>query len=534
MSPDHRWRWGIPHLTFGWVGCTADAARVKQLKSVSLIVAALCVGWLSPSAAASSTDPAYWAWGLNDRGQLGLGNTTSPVTSPETYTGDIEFTTLTAGGLHACGLTAIGEAYCWGSNFLGQLGNGTTADASVPTLVSGSHSFTAIAAGGYFTCAIDGSRNTYCWGANTTGQLGNGSTTASTTPTLQNASPQEFVAITAGEEHACGITSWGSAYCWGYNNVGQLGLGNRATFSVTTPTAVTGGITFSNISAGRDHTCGVSASGASYCWGQNGDGELGIGGTSAFSDSPVSVSGALTFSSIHSGDDFTCALTSVNTAYCWGLNTAGQVGDGTTTSPRTSPTAVVGSHTFARVSVGKDFACGLTSSGAASCWGDNNDGQLGIGAASGGQTSPQLVSGGFAFSAVVLGSVSTSTYALPRRPTFTPSNGATVYSLELSPGAGARCSSSDLSSEVGLWVTLPSSSSCSPSADNADAVLLGWATRSDFPVDIAQRQVDNGWGAYETFNDDGRLTGVFIPAGGATVISAPGRLHAIWSSLVSS
>ena len=104
--------------------------------------------------------------------------------------------------------------------------------------------------------------------------------------------------------------------------------------------------------------------------------------------------------------------------------------------------------------------------------------------------------------------------------------------IQLDPGSDATCSVGDVQALRGRWVALPKSDSCTRLDHDPNSVLVGWATRADFPVDIAQRQVDNGWGAYETFNDDGRLTGVFIPAGGATVISAPGRLHAIWSGPV--
>lgn len=104
------------------------------------------------------------------------------------------------------------------------------------------------------------------------------------------------------------------------------------------------------------------------------------------------------------------------------------------------------------------------------------------------------------------------------------------YTLHMSSAHEASCVMAGVTAERGQWVTLPSAESCISPGDDLESVLLGWSTRADFPTDIAQRQVDNGWGAYETFDDQGRLTAVFIPAGGATVVSAPGTLHAIWSS----
>ena len=108
--------------------------------------------------------------------------------------------------------------------------------------------------------------------------------------------------------------------------------------------------------------------------------------------------------------------------------------------------------------------------------------------------------------------------------------GLSEYTLNMAVPHDSRCAASEISAVRGQWVTLPSTESCSASGDNPQSVFLGWATRADFPVEIAQRQVDNGWGAYETFDEEGRITAVFIPAGGATLVSASNTLHAIWST----
>jgi DNA-binding beta-propeller fold protein YncE len=127
------------------------------------------------------------------------------------------------------------------------------------------------------------------------------------------------------------------------------------------------------------------------------------------------------------------------------------------------------------------------------------------------------------------GSVGIIEVPVPPAPS-TASDGTPIYTLQLSTGPDARCSTAELIARRNTWTELPPSDACSASQDNAEAVLLGWATSADFPLEIARRQVDNGWGAYETFNDIGQLSGVFIPAGGATLVSAPATLHAIWSS----
>jgi hypothetical protein len=116
------------------------------------------------------------------------------------------------------------------------------------------------------------------------------------------------------------------------------------------------------------------------------------------------------------------------------------------------------------------------------------------------------------------GGSSTSTAAAPQ-----------TVEISLTPGDGTTCRNSSQPGTAGTWISLPGADDCTPPASKAGATLLGWATSPNFPVAIAKRQVDNGWGAYETFNDDGQLTGVFIPAGGATFLSGSGKLYTIWS-----
>ena len=116
----------------------------------------------------------------------------------------------------------------------------------------------------------------------------------------------------------------------------------------------------------------------------------------------------------------------------------------------------------------------------------------------------------------------------------TPSSSSTstapqTFDLSITPTEGTSCSNTSPSGTSGTWINLPGADDCTVPPTNPGATLLGWATSPDFPIEIAQRQVDNGWGAYETFNADGQLTGVFIPAGGATFLSAAGKLYPIWS-----
>ena len=154
---------------------------------------------------------------------------------------------LTTGQTHTCGLTSSGAAFCWGDNWSGQLGTGSTANSSTPVAVSGGLRFSVLAAGFNHTCGLTSAGAAYCWGDNSSGQLGNRSTTSSTTPVAVSGG-LHFSALAAGGSHTCGLTSVGAVYCWGDNYDGQLGDGS--TTSSTTPVAVSGGLRFSALVTG--------------------------------------------------------------------------------------------------------------------------------------------------------------------------------------------------------------------------------------------------------------------------------------------
>ena len=231
-----------------------------------------------------------------------------------------------------------------------------------------------VAPGKFDTCATTSGGAAHCWGRNNRGQVGDSTTIQRTTPTPVSGG-LTFASITAGDGHACGITSAGAAYCWGYNVRGQLGDGT--TTDRTTPTAVSGGLMFSSIAAADFHTCAITSASAAYCWGSNQGGRLGDG-TSTNRTTPTAVSGELTFSSIAGGGFHTCGLLSAGTAYCWGQNGNNQLGDGSMTN-QTTPSAVSGGLTFSSIAVGWAHTCGIASSGSAYCWGYNPFGQLGDG-----------------------------------------------------------------------------------------------------------------------------------------------------------
>src|SRR6266705_816532 len=171
-------------------------------------------------------------------------------------------------------------------------------------------------------------------------------------------------AIGAGFLHTCGLASTGAASCWGDNSKGQVGSDPIGSL-ILIPVAVSGGRTFSALAAGWTHNCGLTSAGAAYCWGDNSIGQLGNGSTTS-SSTPVPVFGGLSFNALATGGAHSCALTSTGAAYCWGYNAYGQLGNGSTTSSST-PVAISGGLSFSALALGGHHTCWLTSAGAAYC-----------------------------------------------------------------------------------------------------------------------------------------------------------------------
>jgi alpha-tubulin suppressor-like RCC1 family protein len=333
---------------------------------------------------------------------------TEPVSAPETNLSPsaaattLSFYQVSAGESHTCGVTTDNRAYCWGSNRGGQLGDGTTTDRLTPVPVAGGFRFHQISAGGQLsTCAVTTDNRVYCWGTSSSGVLGDGTSRSQRFTPVPVAGGHRFRQVDVGLFHACALTypDPSQAYCWGANYYGELGDGTRTDRSV--PVAVKGSLLLRQVSAGANHSCGITTGYVTYCWGTNRAGQLGDSSTVLRRPTPSRVVGAHRFRSLDAGDEHTCAVTTSNRAYCWGNGRGGTIGDGHSHYSYW-PRAVLGGLLFTRVTGGSDHTCGETTDNRAYCWGRNGSGGLGDGTTTQ-RLTPVAVAGGHVFKQVSAG-----------------------------------------------------------------------------------------------------------------------------------
>lgn len=353
-----------------------------------------------------------------------------------TASATIAYRDVVAGNQMACGVaSATGAVYCWGAGTDGQLGKGGPSNSTMPSVAVPQSGDTLtglilqarqVTGGRNGFCALTVARTLYCWGR----QLGGAPNQSPTAITLSGpgGAPVLPNAASMGEDFGCLLTLSGNPYCGGNNLNGQLGDANAPTgtvigtwVAVATPAGLP---LFSTIVLGRSHGCGVprfnsaavpaGASQLVYCWGLNNAGQVGDG-TTTNRTSPVAVTvlAGIRFDSaaVAVGANHSCALeatgsTTPGKAWCWGANGVGQVGDGTTNQavnavPVAPPAA--GAVTYARIYAGEFHTCALTAAGVAYCWGRNDNGQVGTGATSTAESTPVAVNGGLSFRSLSLG-----------------------------------------------------------------------------------------------------------------------------------
>jgi prepilin-type N-terminal cleavage/methylation domain-containing protein len=282
--------------------------------------------------------------------------------------------------------TAGGNAFCWGDNSYGQIGDNTLTQRLVPTLTTMpvGRTFTDIQASDYHTCAIDDLGKAWCWGYNAGYILGDGTTTNRRVPVAVTMPiGRTFVGIALAQSSTCAIDDLGKAWCWAYNHVGQLGDGTTTDRSAPTAVTMPVGRTFQQISSGMTYFCAIDDLGKAWCWGGGVESQLG-NGTTTNRNVPTAVTMPVgrTFVEISAGAMTTCAIDDLGKAWCWGYGDYGRLGDGTNVSGyyKALPTAVIMpvGRTFVDIGAGSNHTCAIDDLGKAWCWGYNT-GEIGDG-----------------------------------------------------------------------------------------------------------------------------------------------------------
>jgi alpha-tubulin suppressor-like RCC1 family protein len=367
-------------------------------------------------------------WGDNTFGQLGSGDPNLPLSAtPVAITGGHTFIGLSSGINHKCGITAAGAAWCWGNNVQGQLGAGTGPNQFAPVQVSGGHHFVDIDSDGNTTCTVTAAGDVYCWGNNISGQLGTGSTTDSHVP-AKTSTTVKFAAVAVGGTSACALTPNGQPYCWGANNWGQLGDGAVGGTALT-PQAVVTDLRFVAIQVYGSTACGLDSNGDMWCWGWDPRTQAALPSPDRMTGTPPFVAmgtgalpagiradgvvygwnldgafvraGGFPFAEFAIGGWGTCGITSDGAAFCFGRPYRGLLGNGEWEGTEW-PVQVAASGTFRSVSV-YNFGCALTTAGIAHCWGRNHVGQLGRGTTSTVELQPAPVAGDMVFDTIAVG-----------------------------------------------------------------------------------------------------------------------------------
>ena len=306
------WAWGANNQGQLGDGTTTDRSTPVAVSMPAGVTFSAIAGGEAHSLALDISGQA-WAWGWNGLGQLGDGTTTTRLTPvPVSMPAGVTFSAIAGNRRHSLALDSGGAAWAWGLNDVGQLGDGTTTNrlSPVPVSMPAGVTFSAIAAGYNYGLALDISSQAWGWGYNASGQLGDGTGITRLTPVpVSMPAGVTFSAIAAGWGHSLALDSGGAAWAWGVNFQGQLGDGTTTNRLAPVAVSMPAGVTFSAIAGGEAHTLALDIGGQGWAWGYNGQGQLGDGTTTDRS-TPVAVSmpAGVTFSAIASGQRHSLAL----------------------------------------------------------------------------------------------------------------------------------------------------------------------------------------------------------------------------------
>jgi len=347
------------------------------------------IRWTSSNPAVAAIDPITGMLTGVDRGTVTVSATSEGKSATVTRVVVIKYRSISAGTMHACDIASGGIVWCWGLNGAeGRLGSpqlGETSMSSIPTKLPGNLRFAQLSTYGRHTCGITLDGKAYCWGYNGWGALGSGSNATESATPMAVAGNVAFRSISAGSDHTCGVTTTNQAYCWGANSIGQIGDGGKISYGnafVAAPQQVVGGKAFQSVTLGNQFACAVTTTGEGHCWGSN-NSKLGNGPTGTDSSSPVQVAGGLLFQSISSGYGHSCGVTTSQQVYCWGLNGSGQLGSGVANGSTPVRSSRIEAIEVAASGIGTGsgaHSCAISANRLTVwCWGRNDTGQLGNG-----------------------------------------------------------------------------------------------------------------------------------------------------------
>jgi alpha-tubulin suppressor-like RCC1 family protein len=335
-----------------------------------------------------------YAWGGGGFGILGDGTTVAKSSPVSVVGGFTDWVQVSARINHSLGVRENGTAWGWGYDGSGRLGDNTTVSKNSPVSVVGGYTdWIQLSAGNSHSLGVRANGTAWAWGNNTSGRLGDNTTVAKSSPVSVVGGFTDWVQVSAGQYHSLGVRADGTTWAWGNNNYGRLG--DNSTVGKSSPVSVIGGFTdWTQVSAGSVHSLGIRENGTAWAWGCNNQGNLGDNTTVAKS-SPVSVVGGFTdWVQVSVGSTHNLGVRANGTAWGWSTGGYGRLGDNTTIN-KSSPVSVVGGFTdWVQVGAGYGHGLGVRANGTAWAWGNNTSGRLGDNTAIA-KSSPVSVVGGF-------------------------------------------------------------------------------------------------------------------------------------------
>ena len=361
------WCWG--YNAQGEIGRDVSVEAIIGPGAVDSDATFVDVSMTGHSVCALTDDAEVYCWGENRYGAVGDGSFENRST-PVAVQGNQQWESVSAGTSHSCGIDTEGETWCWGSNGFGEIGDRRSLNRFDPEPVVGDGlRFDRLITGNFNVCGVEhGGDEVYCWGRNDHSQHQQASPGHSSAPAPIGQWSPDVMAL--GDAFGCGIDldggQAGPLRCWGSNGQGRLGIGQHP-HATADPTDIDSDEEFIALDAGNVHACAVSDGHETYCWGGNGAGQVGADADSP-QFSPRRVEEDVDYVAVATGLDHSCGLTDDGDIRCWGGNGAGQLGHGHT-SDNESVADVVFDYDFVALAAGNNFTCGLADEGDIVCWG---------------------------------------------------------------------------------------------------------------------------------------------------------------------